>query len=207
MMLLFLAPKAFGDRGELYLDAGTKLGYLWAQNPIVQNGRYSAGFLEDFNLGLRYGLSDRVHLGFAVQVSSSFFGLASSGAKVSQINGDLSSDIVGLYVPIIISYRINNGYDWSTLLELQFGYAGFSWNNKALTGKGTILFSDSELEQPWQNGMAGGLNILVQGRFTDWFALEFGPSMNVAYMSPDSLAFYPGLLIRSAFIFGVGGGL
>lgn len=207
LMLLFLTSAAFGDRGEIYLDVGTKPGWLWAQNPLVENGKYQSGFLEDFSVGARYGLGDSLHIGLAVQLASSFFGLSGSNSVVKAVIGDLNSSVFSLYVPVLISYRVNTGYDWAAVIEVAFGYSGVQWTNESLTNKNNLLFAQEDLEQPWQNGMAGSISVLTQGRLNNWFALEFGPSLNVAYMEGSKLAFFPGLAMRSSFIFGIGGGL
>lgn len=207
LVLFFLASAALADQGELYLDVGTKPGWILVQNPLVENGKYQSGFLEDFSVGLRYGLGDRLHVGFAVHMGSTFFDLSSGNAQVKGITGDLTSSIFSLYVPAIISYRLNSGYDWTGVIELAFGYSGFKWSNDSLTNKTNLLFSEEDLEQPWQNGIAGSISVLAQWRMNDWFGLEFGPSLNVAYMEWSNLAFFPGLAVRSSFIFGVGGGL
>lgn len=207
LVLFFLAPSVFGDQGELYLDAGTKPGWLWVQNPVVENGKYQSGYLEDFSAGIRYGLGDRIHVGFAVHLGSTFFDLSSGNAQVKGIEGTLTSSIFSLWVPAIISYRLNSGYDWTGVIELAFGYSGFKWRNASLTNKTNLLFSEEDLEQPWQNGMAGSISVLAQWRVNDWFGLEFGPSLNVGYMEGSNLAWFPGLAVRSSFIFGVGGGL
>lgn len=206
-MLLFLTSAAFGDRGELYLDVGTKPGWLWAQNPLVENGKHQAGFLEDFSVGVRYGLGDNLHLGLAVLLGSTFFDLSAKNTLVMGITGDLSSSIFSLCVPALFSYRLNSGYDWTAIIEVAFGYYGVQWTNESLSNKNNLLFTKEDLEQPWQNGMAGSLSVFTQGRLNDWLALEFGPSLNVAYMEGSKLAFFPGLAMRSSFIFGVGGGL
>lgn len=207
LILFFLALTIFADQGELYLDVGTKPGYLWTQNPLMENGKYQSGFLEDFSVGVRYGLGDRLHIGFAVQMGSTFFDLSAKNTLVNGITGDLSSSIFSLCVPAIISYRLNSGYDWTALVEVAFGYSGFKWSNDSLTNKTNLLFAKDDLEQAWQNGMAGSVTVLAQWRMNDWFGLEFGPSLNVAYMEGRQLAFFPGLAVRSSFIFGVGGGI
>ena len=207
LIVFFLGQTVFADQGELYLDVGTKPGWLWAQNPVLENGKYQSGFLEDFSAGIRYGLGDRLHIGFAVQMGSTFFDLSAKNSLVKGITGDLSSSIFSLSVPAIISYRLNSGYDWTAVIEVAFGYYGVQWNNDSLTNKNNLLFNKDDLEQPWQNGMVGSVGVLAQGRLNDWLCIEFGPSLNVAYMEGSKLAFFPGLAMRSSFVFGVGGGL
>ena len=206
-VLFLLASFAYGDRGELYLDIGTKPGWLWAQNPLVETSKYQSGFFEDFSVGARYGLGDNLHIGLAVLLASSFLGLSSSNARVKSVTGNLNSSILTLYVPVLISYRVNTGYDWAPVIEVAFGYFGVQWTNNSLNNKNNLLFAQEDLEQPWQNGMAGSVSILTQGRLNDWLALEIGPSLNVVYLEGRRLAFFPGLALRASFIFGIGGGL
>lgn len=207
LVLFLLASQAIGDRGELYLDIATKPGWLISQNPVIGNGKSQNGFLEDFSLGLRYGLTDGLHLGFSFGVGSSFFGVQGSWVTVNEILGKLSSSVLGLWIPFIVSYRFNNGYDWTAVIEAQFGYNGVSWTNSSLTDQKFILIPEAELKQGWQHGWFAGLNTLAQVRMNDWFALEFGPSLSIAYLDGQSISYYPGLLLRSSFIFGAGGGL
>jgi hypothetical protein len=109
---------ARADEGESSLSVSVSPEVAWLSHPLTAEvspftptGTFS--FLPRLGVGLRYGLTDSLTLGFGVD-SAGFFGLNAVGTRLENTVGTI---VTGTYfdamAPLSLAYRVDAGYDAS----------------------------------------------------------------------------------------------
>jgi hypothetical protein len=202
ILVLFVARILSADEGELTLGLSSAPGYVWSQNPIDEAGVYSGNFVSPYSINIRYGLSDTWRIGSDISFVFAYWPFSSEGSQVGQTHGGMSFNYFAMHFPLVIGYRFDNGYDYSSVVEMFGGYSFSSWENNYLLQNKLTALGKEELEQSFVHGYNFGLNLLFETRFFDWFLLEVGPQYQASYMRGWSHFF--GLLIRASGALGVG---
>lgn len=210
LVLLLAAPPAAADEGELYLDLVLQPEVAWVVHPLsgATSPFEAAGtFTVAPRVGglVRYGLFNQLAVGVGADVGVTP-GLRAADVTLEGTKGDLfTATRVDVAVPFDVSWRLDSGFDISSVVDLQVGPMVAVWSGNALADPTNLDASGLPSRLPvdiadqWNVGAFARASTAFEWRLLDMIVLAAAPSLGASWAGTWSV--HAGLVLRPALVF------
>lgn len=176
IVLLCLTSNAFANGGELYgaVDFGFGATVLRYVRPGVPQTAAAEDVIR-YGLGLRYGLTNEIHLGAGLSVASTTTEFGDT--EIMGQMGRLFASYTSIAIPLEFGWLWRGPGNWDGLFTLLAGPSFVSWEDGSLLEpSGNFRLAIDETSQDLTGLVIGG-RIEIEWRPMSWLGASIGPQV------------------------------